>query len=726
MFIKQARYMKRLMQGTFFNLFLCACIFSVVCFGRFCFAAESAPPPVSSVSIAPSEAAKQIAELIENGKWTDAEALLKQQNATDNQQFQVLSGILADYRQIEAVRMKKQAEIYESQYSKAAGFISQIEKNDPNLNYQQAFTEIRSLWREATDAQKKNLCGQPFYSAMMQHAQQQAQLYTAAGNWQKAWSEGVKWLTTFEPKNPDYLKRKEQLEYADALEDMLKPDPCDGKSDRYLQVRLDASQKAFQILAGYYVEPVDFGKTARAVLEECALLSRVVRIKPERFAYRADPNGFEKWDSGIGALQSDIENHQGSFDVNSMIGLLNTLIALNTESIKLSEGLVIALVTKAALRELDPYTEVVWPFNIDEFDKEMTGKFGGIGVRIRKDKDTLVIVSLVANTPAAKSDLQADDIIIAVDGELTKDMSTTCAVKKISGPIGTSVTLTIRREGQEKDKLVSVMRDKIVLPVIEGSQRADNGKTEGRWDYFLDKDSRIGYLHLSQFTDRTIEQMQSALEQLEKEGLRGLIVDLRGNGGGILESAVGVSDLFLDDEGLILRTEGRGAKKSQWNAHPDNVKRLYPLVFLMDDTSASASEIVAGVLGPSYDRATLVGGRSYGKGTVQEVVDLDQNGTRLKFTASYYHLANGEPVKNRFQLIRAGREDWGIRPDIEVPLFNFEVEQISDVSQLRRSFGNPSDGDKDVKDSIGQKMISADPQLALAVLAIKAKCAVQN
>ncbi|MBN2731564.1 MAG: hypothetical protein JXR26_03950, partial [Balneolaceae bacterium] len=217
----------------------------------------------------------------------------------------------------------------------------------------------------------------------------------------------------------------------------------------------------------------------------------------------------------------------------------------------------------------------------------------------------------------------------------------------------------------------------------------------------------------------TVVQVKSTLEKLEAAGLAGLILDLRGNGGGLLTAATELTDMFID-EGVLLKSKGRGDKTSQWVARPDEVERAYPVVILMNGGSASASEIVAGVLGhEGYKRALLVGDRSYGKGSVQEVIDLGGDAGKMKFTSAYYYLPNGETVPNRDLLAREGRDDWGIVPDVSVPLYAYESKQIREVNEARRTSGtDQKDGDKP---SVTEQMIEADPQLATGLLVLKAR-----
>ena len=303
-------------------------------------------------------------------------------------------------------------------------------------------------------------------------------------------------------------------------------------------------------------------------------------------------------------------------------------------------------------------------------------------------------------------------------------MTTDCAVKRISGPVGTSVSLTVRPVGADKNEVVTVTRQKIVLPTVEGAQRAENNNTHGHWDYFLDAKDRIGYLQLNGFTEKTAQQARQVLENLEQQQLGGLIVDMRGNGGGLLNEATSFANLFIDD-GALLSSRGRGDVESVWKAKPNAVRRDYPMVILIDEGSASASEIVAGAAAVRKpDQVTLIGQRTYGKGSVQEVTDLGPAGGRLKFTSAYYYLPDGRAVPNRFKLQADNRTDWGIAPTIELPLYAYEQARIRQIQLERRKqlMAKQSPLDAAAEDeSLTQQMLMADAQLSAAVVVLKAR-----
>ena len=298
-------------------------------------------------------------------------------------------------------------------------------------------------------------------------------------------------------------------------------------------------------------------------------------------------------------------------------------------------------------------------------------------------------------------------------------MSLLCAVKKITGPKGTKVTLGVRRQGRENNENITITRDRIIVPTIRGWQRTE----EGKWLYMLDEADRIGYVRVTSFSGDTADDLEDVLRELESDGLRALILDLRFNTGGLLDSAVDITNKFID-EGLIVRTQPKANMIPSYEyarsrgTHPD-----YPVVVLINSGSASASEIVAGALGDSrYERAVLVGTRTHGKGSVQGITHYPGGGAQLKYTMAYYHLPSGQRVKSRDEVEKEGRKDWGVGPDVEVDLISDELKTMLDVQrdndvlvQAHREGGNS------VKKRTVEESLESDSQLAVGLLVARTK-----
>jgi carboxyl-terminal processing protease len=345
-----------------------------------------------------------------------------------------------------------------------------------------------------------------------------------------------------------------------------------------------------------------------------------------------DSDQLSAWSVGLTAILDEIEQSATGVDKNKFIDVFDKVLSLNHVTARLPEKVLIAQFAEAALSALDRYTVMIWPRQVQEFEKMMTNQFTGIGIEITKQKGQLTVASLLPDTPAYNSGLDAGDVIELVDGIETKDMSLTCAVRTITGPAGTKVALTIKRSGEEKKRDITITRAKITVPTIRGWQRTASGERK----YMIDEESKIGYVRITSFSGGTADALERVLNELEAEGLRGLILDLRFNTGGLLDSAVAVTDKFIE-EGLIVSTRPRGL----WtyiSAHKEGTHPKYPLVVLINSYSASASEIVAGALADErHERAILVGERTHGKGSVQGITRHPSEGAQLKYTMAYYH-----------------------------------------------------------------------------------------
>jgi carboxyl-terminal processing protease len=325
---------------------------------------------------------------------------------------------------------------------------------------------------------------------------------------------------------------------------------------------------------------------------------------------------------------------------------------------------------------------------------------------------------LLPDTPAYNSGLDAEDSILAVDGQPTKDMTLNCAVSNITGPKGTDVTLTVRHkdapEGETEE--ITITRGRIDVQTVRGWQRTE----KGTWRHMVDPENRIGYLKVTGFTGSTAKNMEKVLKDLEAQSMQGLIFDLRGNPGGYLTTAAALVDMFVS-KGLIVKSQPRWGIATYETAHKKGTHPNYPLVVLINGRSASASEIVSGALqDEKYKRATIVGKRSYGKGSVQTITPYSGEGSQLKYTMAYYHLPSDQRVKNRYIMEKEGRTDWGIAPDVEVELANSELRKLIEVQMINEKLVK-ADHKEAVERSTLQETLETDAQLNIGLLVLKAK-----
>jgi carboxyl-terminal processing protease len=327
-----------------------------------------------------------------------------------------------------------------------------------------------------------------------------------------------------------------------------------------------------------------------------------------------------------------------------------------------------------------------------EFNKHTQGRFSGVGISIRKAAgEPIKVISPLKDTPAYRKGIRPGDMITKVDGDPTEKISITEAVRRITGPTGTTVTLTIERPGREMPFDVELVRQEIIIYTVKGHQRQDNGE----WDFMIDPERKIGYVRMTNFTENTIDEMKNVIHRLRvQRGMRGLIFDLRGNPGGPLKAAIEVTDLFLDGEHRIVSTKDRHGSPWVKSSTDDAHFTGFPLIILADDSSASASEIVTGAL-QIHGRALVVGERTYGKGSVQQVIGLNNtNRAYLKLTTALYYLPNDRCLHREDD-----SEMWGVDPDIEVRLVPKEFIKMKTL-QLKDDILKGKDQDALTEDQI--------------------------
>ena len=293
---------------------------------------------------------------------------------------------------------------------------------------------------------------------------------------------------------------------------------------------------------------------------------------------------------------------------------------------------------KGTLRGLDPHSSFLDPDSYREMQVETSGSFGGLGIEITLRDDILTVVAPIEGTPAYRAGIHSGDRIIKIDGIVTKDMQLSDAVKRMRGRPGTKVIISVAREGWTEPKDIEIVREQI---------RVQSVRTH-------DLENGIGYLRLRQFQEQTAHDVEAALEKFTKAGKKAMVLDLRNNPGGLLTAAVEVAEKFLDDGKLVVYTEGRVRNQNmRFSAHAKKPLNTIPMVVLINQGSASASEIVAGAL-QDYNRAVVVGTQSFGKGSVQTIIPLS-DGSGLRLTTAKYFTPKGRSIHGK-----------GITPDIEV------------------------------------------------------------
>src|SRR5215510_5223558 len=281
------------------------------------------------------------------------------------------------------------------------------------------------------------------------------------------------------------------------------------------------------------------------------------------------------------------------------------------------------------LMALDPHSSYLNPNQFRDMQVQTEGEFGGLGLEVTMENGLIKVVSPIEDTPAARAGLQSGDLIIALDKEQIQGLTLQDAVDKMRGPVHAPITLTIVRKGVNDPFEVKMIRDVIHIKPVKYNTEDD-----------------VGYIHITSFNEQTTVDLQKAIEDLKKEigpKLKGYVIDLRNNPGGLLDQAISVSDTFLD-QGAIVLTKGRNLEETQRsNARPGDLTDGQKMVVLINGGSASASEIVAGAL-QDHHRATILGTRSFGKGSVQTIIPLGSNGA-LRLTTARYYTPSGRSIQ---------------------------------------------------------------------------------
>ncbi len=309
------------------------------------------------------------------------------------------------------------------------------------------------------------------------------------------------------------------------------------------------------------------------------------------------------------------------------------------------------------MSKLDPYSSYISPEEMAQFSEQVDQEFGGIGIQIHKDERTnrLTVMSPLPGTPAYRAGLLAGDVIMEIDGKSTEGYSIEKAVSLLKGKPGVTVKLGVLHVATNKKEQVSLVRDVIHVATVLG----DHYKSDGSWDFMLDKKDKIGYVRLTHFSRHSALELEKAVNQLLEEGMRGLVLDLRFDPGGLFSQATEIADMFIEG-GTIVSTKGRNTTERTWEAKKEGTFPPFPMAIIVNHFSASASEIVAACL-QDHHRAVIVGERSWGKGSVQNVIELEGGASALKLTTASYHRPSG---KNIHRFPGASESDaWGVMPD---------------------------------------------------------------
>lgn len=345
------------------------------------------------------------------------------------------------------------------------------------------------------------------------------------------------------------------------------------------------------------------------------------------------------------------------------------------------------------LTALDPHSSYLSPKHFRDMQVQTRGEFGGLGIEVTMEDGLVKVVTPIDDTPAHKAGVLAGDLITHLDGDQVQGLTLSDAVEKMRGPVNTDIELTIRREGQAQPVKITITRDVIKIRSVRHRQEGD-----------------VAYIRVTQFNEQTFDGVKEAMDTLTDEigsdKIKGVVLDLRNNPGGLLDQAIAVSDAFLE-RGEIVSTRGRNTAETQrYNARAGDLAEGLPVIVLINGGSASASEIVAGAL-QDHKRATILGTRSFGKGSVQTIVPLGANGA-IRLTTARYYTPSGVSIQAK-----------GITPDIEM-LQKLPEDLASDVVETKGEAGLKGHLDGEGEEQSGsQAYVPPDPkddvQLKLAL-----------
>ena len=348
---------------------------------------------------------------------------------------------------------------------------------------------------------------------------------------------------------------------------------------------------------------------------------------------------------------------------------------------------------RGMLKTLDPHSAYMSPEMYKEMRVETKGEFEGLGIQIGIKDQHLTVIAPIEGTPAHAAGIETGDVILEVDETPTKDLTLMEAVQRMRGPKGTSVTLTVRRERATETLSFTIIRDIIKIHSVRSRLL----------------DDRIGYVRISQFQESTPQDLGKELVKLHNDGTQGLILDLRNNPGGLLSAAVGVSEQFLQPETLVVSVKGRDGRKDEYRSRPPMDPPEYPMIVLVNQGSASASEIVAAAM-QDWGKAVILGKTTFGKGSVQTILPLS-DGSGLRLTTAKYYTPRGESI-----------HDVGVKPDIVVepkPITLDEEPKEAPAPEAEAGASPESDTDTEKPKDLEAELMKKDVQLQKAIELLK-------
>jgi len=630
----------------------------------------------------------------------------------------VLGGQLRKYAQVwSSVNVKTFASRHEAadrlrkveeQVSWALGDLEAMVSPKP---WQVGLSQARLAKELAVD--KDKVVGEDWYQTIKKIVEERGENAVADSRWYDALGAYVG-LSELEPDNDFYKDRAKTVrKHVRVLS--LYGDGRPGASAANTRPREDRTgfreivagvdkrmvETAITRMDELYVSSPDYRRIARGALGSVRVLAETPQAV-HSFPRLKDEGLRKKF---LDAVAKEVETVEKDNRVDHMdiLYALGGVLRASERTVSIPIDVLAVEFAEGMVEELDKFSSMIWPHDVQDFHKQTMGRFVGVGIQITKERgQPLKVVTPLPNSPGYKQGIKSGDMILAVDGRRTEDLSIDKLVRMITGEKGTLVVLRIKRPGWLKPKDFPIMREEIRIRTVKGWRRLKNGD----WDFMIDKDRKIGYIRITQFTDQTPSDIHKTLRDLRASGMRSLVLDMRFNPGGLLRSAVQVADEFLQT-GRLVSTKGRATRATVLKASPGGEFLQGDLVVLVNRYSASAAEIVSGAL-KDWRRGLIVGERTFGKGSVQNVIQIRRDRAYLKLTTAYYYLPSGRLLHRK-----NGSKTWGVDPDVKVQL---TPEQTKRWLGIRRKTDLLQDIDAEELKSKLAGQLDADLQLQTALL----------
>ncbi len=622
----------------------------------------------------------------------------------------VLAKWVAGYEDLASFRKRLHTTEYDTYVNKAKDYAAEAD-------WSKAMDLMASAFWSAKDEDRFR--EEPWLKEFVGKAFDYAEDLRKRGEWADA-ARMYAELALVYPDNKQYKDLRTRCAAHATLEAMYGED-ADWR-DRVEGITPLMAQDAFMRIEKYYYDTPDLGKMAASGIDRLIILAETTSLF-KTFEGLSSP---EKRLQFIARLQDQADKVDAVDDLTAtrLNVVLNSVLQASGKTVEIPDEVIISEFVDGAFDSLDNYSSMIWPAEQAEFRKHTTGEFSGVGIQISMDGDRITVFSPLEDTPAYKAGIEPGDTIAGIDGKPVKGITLQQAVRRITGKAGTQVTLTIERQTVAKPFDVTIKRDKITVPTVKGWQR------EGfDWNYWIDEQQRIAYVRVTSFTETTTDAFRETLKRLDKEGMNGLIVDLRVNPGGLLKTAVELSEMFLPPGQDIVSTRGRASEPWRIQSRSGSEFAGLPLIILINDYSASASEIMAGAL-HAHGRALLVGERTWGKGSVQNPWPLGTSDSMLKLTTALYYL----PFMTRSIHRQEDSKEWGVQPDMQVKLTPKEARR---VLELRRDSdvlpgksgalptatapASQPDGEEPDASDLMVKDLQVDPQIETALLLMRVR-----